>query len=532
MSKKITVLIISFIVFLFSTGVNAQVFNDHIYKFSRVLGLINMFYVDSVDQEKLVDDAIINMLKELDPHSIYISKEEVKRMEEPLQGSFDGIGIQFNILNDTIYVVSPISGGPSEKLGILPGDRIIQIDDELVAGIGIKNSGVTERLRGEKGTEVNVKISRRGENSLLDFTITRDKIPIYSVDAAYMLDDEVGYIKINRFAATTMKEFQEGLMKLKENNMQHLILDLRENAGGYMNMAIDLADEFLSGDKLIVYTEGESNPKREYKAGNKGDFEEGRLIVLVDGGSASASEIVSGAIQDWDRGLIIGRRTFGKGLVQRPFDLPDGSKIRLTIARYYTPTGRLIQKPYDEGIEEYAKDRLNRYKHGELVSKDSIHFPDSLKYSTLHTGRIVYGGGGIMPDVFIPLDTTLGSDYYFDLRRKGVFNKYVLNYIDKNRSKLEKQYTDFRDYYKNFEVDNDMIEDIVKLGEEKKIERNQEELDEALDILKIQIKALIARDIWTSTELFQVFNDINPAYKEALKIIKDEKKYKELLNHN
>lgn len=525
-------ILVLLVAFLVNTS-SAQVFNDHVYKFSRVLGLINMYYVDTVNQDKLVEDAIVEMLHDLDPHSIYISKAEVKSMEEPLQGSFDGIGVQFNILQDTIYVVSPITGGPSEKLGILAGDRIVEIDGEIVAGIGISNSGVAKRLKGPKGTEVNVKIHRRGVKELLEFIITRDKIPIFSMDAAYMVDEEVGYIKLNRFAATTMKEFNDGLKSLKQEGVKHLILDLRQNAGGYMNMAIDLADEFLESNKLIVYTEGTSSPKKEYKATSRGSFEEGRLVVIVDGGSASASEIVSGAIQDWDRGVIVGRRSFGKGLVQRPFDLPDSSKIRLTIARYYTPTGRLIQKPYEDGLEEYSNDLVNRYNNGELSNADSIHFPDSLKYLTLKNKRPVYGGGGIMPDIFVPIDTTSNSDYYFDLRRKRVINSYVISYIDKNRKKLEKEYPQFDKFQKEFEVTQDMIDDIVKLGEKEKVEKNEEGLEKSLEFIKTQVKATIARDLWDVSEYFEVFNGINDDFEEALKVIKDEARYnKRLLENN
>lgn len=524
MFKKVTVLVAA-LVLCFFASVNAQVYNDYIYKFSRVLGLINMYYVDTVNQEKLVDEAIVKMLQELDPHSIYISKEEVREMEEPLQGSFDGIGVQFNIMNDTILVVSPISGGPSEKLGILAGDRIVEIDGINVAGIGIKNSDVMKYLRGEKGSQVMVRIYRRGVRELLEFTITRDKIPIYSMDAAYMVDDSIGYIKLNRFAATTMDEFREGLIKLKKQNMKHLILDLQDNAGGFMNMATELADEFLGTNKMIVYTQGDKSPKREYNATSKGGFEEGKLVILVDGGSASASEIVSGAIQDWDRGLIIGRRSFGKGLVQRPFDLPDGSKIRLTIARYYTPTGRLIQRPYEDGVEDYAMDMVNRYNRGELTNADSIHFPDSLKYKTLLNKRDVYGGGGIMPDIFIPLDTSMNSDYYYNLRRKGVMNRFVLNYIDKNRKKLGKEYPEFEQFHSNFEITDELLADFFKTAESMGVKMDSAGFERSKKVIKIQIKSIMAADMWTFSESFQVFNELNPAYNEAINALKNDELY-------
>ncbi|OFY73322.1 MAG: peptidase S41, partial [Bacteroidetes bacterium RIFOXYA12_FULL_33_9] len=380
----------------------SQEFNNSVFKLSKVLNLISTFYVDTVNQDQLTEEAIIGMLKFLDPHSIYISKEEVEEMNEPLEGNFEGVGVQFNILNDTIVVVSPIPGGPSEKVGIQAGDRFVTINGENVAGIGIRNNDVVEKLRGAKGTTVNVGMKRKGTKEILDFTITRDKIPIYSLDASYMINKEVGYIKLNRFAATTMEEYYKAVENLKANGAKHLIIDLQDNSGGYLNTSIDLADEFLKDQKLIVYTEGVKSPKHEYKATGRGNFEEGKVIVLVNEGSASASEILSGALQDWDRGVVIGRRTFGKGLVQRPFNLPDGAMIRLTIARYYTPTGRLIQKSYEGGFNDYSRDLINRYNSGEFLSEDSIHFPDSLKYKTLQNSRNVYGGGGIMPDIFIP----------------------------------------------------------------------------------------------------------------------------------
>ncbi|MBU0763207.1 MAG: S41 family peptidase, partial [Bacteroidetes bacterium] len=425
--------------------------------------------------------------------------------------------------------VSPISGGPSEKLGIMAGDRIVEIDGKNVAGIGLTNNDVRKMLRGEKGSQVNVKISRKGAKNLLDFLITRDKIPIFSKDASYMVDDSIGYIKLNRFARTTMDEFNEGLASLKQEGMKHLILDLRDNAGGYMNMAIDLADEFLDNNKMIVYTEGEKSPKHDYKSTDKGDFEEGKLIVLVDGGSASASEIVSGAVQDWDRGVIIGRRTFGKGLVQRPFNLTDGSKIRLTIAKYYTPSGRLIQKPYDKGIGEYAKDRVHRYESGELTSKDSIHFPDSLKYNTLVSKRTVYGGGGIMPDIFVPLDTTYNSDYYFDLRRKDIISRFVVVHIDKNRDLLRKKYPDFKTFNSNYEITDEFIEELVVYAEKSGVERNEKELQTSLIPLRIQLKALIAKDLWSRSEYFEVFNVIDPGFKAAVEVLHNSGLYESKL---
>lgn len=489
-------------------------------KFGSLLNLIDRAYVDTTNQEKLVETAIVAMLKEMDPHSVYISKEDKDRMNEPLKGNFEGIGIQFNIYHDTIMVVSPISGGPSESLGILSGDRIVTIDGENVAGIGIKNEGVMERLRGEKGSKVTVGIKRRGSKKILEFTITRDKIPIFSVDASYMATPEIGYIKVNKFAQNTMSEFDEGLKELKAQGMKHLILDLRGNSGGYLNTAIKLADEFLPSRKLIVYTEGRSYPKNEKFATSIGDMETGKIVVLIDEGSASASEIVSGAIQDHDRGLIIGRRSFGKGLVQKPFGLTDESEVRLTISRYYTPTGRCIQKPYEEGNKEYHKDISKRFKSGELFSQDSIDFPDSLKYKTPN-GRIVYGGGGIMPDIFIPLDTTMNSTYYSDISRKGIFNRFNLDYMDKNRTSIVEKYNSLEKFKANFNVDETLIKEFTDYAKKEGVEYDEEGFKKSENLIKTQIKALIARGLWQTEGYFYIINDLNESYIEAIKVIED-----------
>ena len=493
-----------------------------IQKFNTLLSIVNYAYVDTVNNSQMVDNAIVAVLKELDPHSVYIPKDELQKMNEPLEGNFEGIGIQFNILNDTITVVSPISGGPSEKLGIQSGDKIVNIEGELVAGVKITNSGVADRLRGKKGSMVNVEIKRTGENKLLSFDIERDKIPIFSLDAAYMATPEIGYIKINRFARNTTQEFDEALLKLKKEGLTDLILDLRGNGGGYLNTAFTLADEFLGDKKLIVYTEGLKQRRENYEATNRGNFEKGRLVVLIDEGSASASEIVSGAIQDWDRGLIIGRRSFGKGLVQKPFPLSDGSAVRLTTAKYYTPTGRSIQKPYEEGKDAYYKDIVNRYKHGELFSSDSINFPDSLKYFTPNH-RVVYGGGGIMPDLFVPIDTSLTSDYNSKLIRTGAYNQFILNYLDKNRKKLSNTYPTFKEYNSNFEVNNELLEDFYTYAEKKKdIERNLEDIATSERLIKVQLKALLARNLFEVSEYFEVINELNEAYQEALKVLQND----------
>lgn len=527
MNKVIIVLIVTLLVLTSET--KSQVFNDQVYKFSKVLSLVKTFYVDSVNQDKLLEDAIVGMLKELDPHSIYITKDEVEEMNEPLQGNFEGVGIQFNILNDTIVVVSPIAGGPSEKLGILAGDRIVTIEGKNVAGNGIKNKDVVEKLRGEKGTIVNVGIWRKGFKDNLDFAIVRDKIPIYSIDAAFMATPDAGYIKLNRFAATTMSEFNQAMDKLKKQGAKNLILDLQGNSGGYLNTAIELADNILGENKLIVYTEGISSPKQEYTSTSRGGFTEGKIIILVDEGSASASEIVSGAIQDWDRGLIIGRRTFGKGLVQRPFNLPDGSMIRLTIARYFTPTGRLIQKDYEGGYNEYSKDIINRYNHGELSNADSIHFPDSLKFKTLVLKRNVYGGGGIMPDFFIPIDTTNYSAYYRDLVRKGILNKFILTYIDNNRKSLLAEYNDFSKFRDSYKVSDKLLDELTAFAEKEKLPLKPDEFNKSKEDIRTQVKAMLARDLWNTSEFYEIMNIKNEAYLKAIEVMKNTAEYNKML---
>jgi carboxyl-terminal processing protease len=503
----------------------SQVFNENTYKFSKVIDWLDSYYVDSVNQDELVEDAIVTLLHELDPHSAYISKEEVQRMNEPLEGNFEGIGVSFNILKDTIYVVSPIAGGPSEKVGIQAGDRIVKIENKNVAGTGITNSDVFDKLRGKKGTKVDVSIKRKGVDQLLEFTITRDKIPIYSIDASYKVNDNTGYIKLNRFASTTLDEFEEAANKLKKQNVHNLILDLSGNGGGYLDVAVKLADQFLSDDKLIVYTEGLHSPRREYNATSKGDFEKGNVVIIIDEGSASASEIVAGAIQDWDRGVIVGRRSFGKGLVQRPLMLPDGSVIRLTVARYYTPTGRLIQKPYNEGYDAYAKDIVDRYKKGEFIHSDSINFPDSLKYFTLRKKRTVYGGGGIMPHIFVPLDTAGYSDYYRDLIRKGVLYQFVLNFVDNNRKSILSDYKSFKNYKNNFEIGDEIFDQLGKFAEKEGVKSMDKGLEKSKEQISLLLKAYMARDLWETTNFYQVINEEDPSVQTALKVLSNWDKY-------
>ncbi|MBL7923168.1 MAG: S41 family peptidase [Bacteroidia bacterium] len=494
---------------------------NNVQKIDALLNMISYAYVDSVDQKKITEDAIRALLKELDPHSSYIPAEDLKEVNEPLVGKFEGVGIQFNILEDTIMVTQTISGGPSEKLGIRAGDRIVYINDSIVAGIGIKNNDVLKKLRGDKGTKVKVSIARRSAPELMVFNITRDKIPLFSVEASYEAAPGVGYIKIARFADSTVDEFREALKKLKEeHNVQSLVLDLSGNGGGYLNRAIELADEFLSMGKRIVYTEGRNNPRQESYSTNAGGWEKGRLVVLVDENSASASEIVTGAIQDWDRGLVIGRRTFAKGLVQKPYPLPDGSAVRLTIARYYTPSGRCIQKPYEHGDENYEMDLSKRYEHGELYSADSIKFSDSLRYET-NSGRTVYGGGGIMPDVFVPLDTSLSSRYYDELRRNGVLNDFTLTYVDENRAALQAQYKDVYSFKRGFQVTDDFVQKFVSYAEKKSVKKDEAGFKTSEKLIRTQLKALIARDLWNTNAYYVIINDINVFYTKALESLEN-----------
>lgn len=484
-------------------------------------------YVDTVNAKKIVEAGIVAMLKELDPHSVYLSGEELRKANEPLAGSFTGIGVEFNIMKDTIMVVSAIPGGPSEKLGIMPGDRIVKIDSANATGKKVTNSFVMKQLRGPKGSKVLVSIYRRGYKELLDFEITRDKIPIFSLDASYMASSNVGYIKLSRFAESTMDEFYKALNELQKQGMKNLILDLRYNSGGYLNIAISLADEFLQDGKMIVYTEGKASQRRDFVATKRGNFETGKLVVLINEGSASASEIVSGAVQDWDRGIIIGRRSFGKGLVQTPINLTDGSVIRLTTARYHTPTGRFIQKPYDDGIDQYNADLDKRFKKGELIHPDSIHFPDSLKYFTAGK-RIVYGGGGIMPDIFIPIDTTGNSKYFTDLVRKGLIYQYTLSFVNDNRDSLLNVYKDVNNYIKKFEITENFINKFFDFADKAGVKKDEEGFKTSEKFIKEQIKAYIARSLWDINSFYQVYNINDDGFIKALEVINDNSLFRKL----
>lgn len=484
-------------------------------KINDVINYINMEYVDTVNQKKLVESTIEDMLHQLDPHSAYIPADELQASNEPLEGNFDGIGIEFHLQNDTIMVVTAISGGPSDALGIQAGDRIIKVNGKNVANIHISSTQVMQALRGPGGTKVKVTISRYGQ--LTDYMITRGKIPIYSVDVSYMLNPQTGYIKVSHFGEHTYEEYLEGFMKLKELGMKNLVLDLRGNPGGYLKTAIQLADEFLPDKKLIVYTEGRSRPKEKYLATSRGYFEEGSLVVLIDEGSASASEIVSGAVQDWDRAILVGRRSFGKGLVQEQSEFPDGSAIRLTIARYFTPTGRCIQKPYEDNYEQYENELLDRYKKGELINSDSIHFSDSLKFTT-PGGHTVYGGGGIMPDVFVGLDTSGSSNYYSSISSKGLVNEFAYNYLDDNR-KTFKKYKTFDEYNKSFIVNGQILKEFISYAEKKGVKPNVEEIATSSEIICTQLKALIARQIWKNDGFYAVIHTLDVTLKKAIELI-------------
>lgn len=576
--------------FIISSFVNAQSIDRNELlatdnKMSFTLNMIRYYYAEKPDMKKIVEKGIVNMLKELDPHSVYISKEDVDKMNEPLVGNFDGVGVSFQIMKDTIYVVDVIRGGPSEKVGVMPGDKIVKVDDKIATGDTIKTDWVFKNLRGVKGTKVKITIERKGRKEPIVFDIIRDKIPITSVDTWFMLDKTLGYIRLDRFAQNSQSEVLEAIKDLKKQGMKELIFDLRGNGGGYLDVAFKLSDEFLDDEKLIVYTEGVSSPRYDFKSQSKGEFEKGKLVILIDETSASASEIVSGAIQDWDRGVIVGRRSFGKGLVQRPFNLPDGSQIRLTTSRYYTPSGRCIQKPWDDGLDSYYNDYMKRYQHKELITPDSIKFPDSLKYTTSN-GRIVYGGGGIMPDVFVPIDTSRASDYLINLRSKGIFNNFTMQWVDENRTTFLKQnptfddfnktypslnlmkeftayaqkegvehndikkewvnqmvgmylleqvkdttkpnYTSYQTYAKELLNNPELLKTIVEKAENE--DKKMEEMMKKSDIyIEATLKAMIARNLYGINYYYQSIKDTDEGLQKAISIIKNDKVYNGLL---
>ena len=479
---------------------------------------ISRLYVDTVNEESLVENGIRGMLEKLDPHSSYTTARETKAMNESLNGSFEGIGVQFNMQEDTLIVIQTVTNGPSEKVGIQAGDRIIAVNDTAIAGVKMSKEEIMKRLRGPKGTKVRLTIIRRGIGERLTFVVTRAKIPVKTLDAWYMISPGTGYIRIGSFGATTYDEFMKAVNDLRAKGMNDLVLDLEDNGGGYLQAAVQVANEFLQRGDLIVYTEGRRFPRQDYKAQGNGKLRSGNVTVLVNEFTASAAEIVTGALQDQDRALVVGRRSFGKGLVQRPIDFPDGSMMRLTIAHYYTPSGRCIQKFYKKGDrKDYEMELDQRYKHGELYSADSIHFADSLKVYTLRRHRIVYGGGGIMPDVFVPLDTTLITSYHRKLAAKGIVISANLRYVDNNRKQLKRRYPDFQSFLNGFEVPRALIDEIVAEGKKQKVEpKDEAEMKQTLPYLRTQLKALIARDLWDMSEYFQIINIQNPILQKAL----------------
>lgn len=518
--------VILFLLLSFPQAIKAQQLNFGYNSPMRKMVLAEMaitnLYVDSVDEKKLAEDGIRGMIEQLDPHSSYSTAKETKEMNEPLQGSFEGIGVQFNMVKDTLLVIQPVVNGPSERVGILAGDRIVSVNDTAIAGVKMSKEDIMKRLRGAKGSKVRLGVVRRGIVGILKFTVVRDKIPVKTLDAAYMIRPHVGYIRIGSFGVTTYNEFMKAVETLKASGMKDLILDLQENGGGYLMAAVQIANEFLHNSDLIVYTQGRKVPRQDYCADGSGRLLDGKVFVLINEYTASAAEIVTGAIQDQDRGTVVGRRSFGKGLVQRPIDLPDGSMIRLTIAHYFTPSGRCIQKPYKKGDAiDYAMDIEKRFEHGELYSADSIHFADSLKYYTLRKHRVVYGGGGIMPDVFVPLDTTQYTKFLRQMAARSYIINANLKYIDVNRKQLKKQFATFNDFNARFEVPQSLIDDVVQAAEKDKIKpKDQQELQATLPQLRRQLKALIARDLWDMSEYFQVINETNPIVVKAVGLLK------------
>lgn len=494
-------------------------------KLVTATAMTSQFYVDSTDCKKLVEDAINGMLSKLDPHSTYSNPKDTKAFTEPLNGSFEGIGVQFNMLEDTLLIIQPVSKGPSERVGILAGDRIVTVNDTAIAGVKMSREEIMSRLRGPKGTNVKLGIKRDGIKDLVYFNVKRDKIPVTTLDAAFMVTPKIGLIRFSSFGASTHQEVVDAVKKLKEQGMEKLIIDLQQNGGGYLNAAAEIASEFLPKGDLIVYTKGRAVPNQEFRSTGNNLFN-GKIVCLIDEYTASAAEILSGSIQDQDRGLIVGRRSYGKGLVQRPIELNDGSMIRLTIAHYYTPSGRCVQKPYELGDKEaYAKDVLNRLNNGELTNVDSMkaHIPDSLKYKTLRKGRLVYGGGGIMPDYFIPLDTTQYTKFYRELSAKSLIINTNLHYLDKNRKKLSKQYSSFQQFDATYEVPNDLVETLFEKAEKEKVRpKDDDERAETVPQVKRMLKALIARDLWDMSEYFQVIYKDNDMVKKAVEVLEAE----------
>ena len=516
------------------TGVaSAQFLNNNasLRKLLNAHYAISNFYVDTLSEDRLIEEGIKGMLESLDPHSTYTNAKETKELEEPLQGEFSGIGIQFNMKQDTLYVIQTTVGGPSEKVGIMAGDRIITVNDTTIAGVKMKNSDIMKRLRGKKGSKVTVQVKRGNNPELITFRITRDKISLYSIAATYMIDEKTGYVLISRFGAKTYDEMVEAIKKLEKQGMKQVIIDLGNNGGGYLNAAIDMCNEFLQRGQLIVYTQGDKNPRKEAKANGLGDYKDLKMVVIVDQLSASASEIFAGAMQDWDRAVVVGRRSYGKGLVQSPFKFDDGSMMRLTVARYYTPSGRCIQKPYTKGDKKhYEEDLLDRSKEGEYYHLDSIQFNDSLSYKTLKNGRTIYGGGGIMPDVFVPLDTTENSKYYRDMLAKGIINQFAVDYVDKHRAGIKSSYKDVHDFDKRFSLTDADLKAFIAMGEKDSVKYNEKDYKTSERLFKTVLKGLIARDVFADPGAYTIIiNHRNTDVQEALRVINDDKLFNSLL---
>ena len=518
---KITVVLL---LFCGISSAQMPISKEQYYKLNQTVYAIKELYVDTVNDTKLVEYAISGILENLDPHSVYIPAQEVQRANEPLQGSFDGIGIQFQMQKDTLLVVNPLRNCPAEKVGVLMGDRIISVDGVNIAGVKMQTSDIMKKLRGRRGTKVNVQVVRRGVKEPIDFVITRDKIPLYSVEVAYEIAPKVGYINISSFSVTTTKEFEKAFDGLKKKGITSLIIDLQSNGGGLMDAAINIVDEFLPKNKEILYTKGTHYPRQSFYSKSNSSFD-GNVVVLIDEYSASASEIVSGALQDWDRAIVVGRRSFGKGLVQRPLSLADGSELLLTIARYYTPSGRNIQKPYSDGVEKYQNELVGRKKHGELQNADSINFPDSLKFKTLVLGRTVYGGGGIMPDVFVPLDTTHFSEFHRNLVAKGILNQEILNFTEAEEKNIKTRHSTFEQFDKAYRVPESLFDKLVASAKEAKIEVKDEQVQRSKPLIMLQVKALLARNIYEQSDFYRVMNSENEIVQKGIEVIKNFDKY-------
>lgn len=534
---KTTARIIAVIAIAGKFTADAQIYDNMVKmspssKVSYAARIIENYYIDNVDGQKVADEAIIAMLKTLDPHSQYSDPEETADLTTPLEGNFSGIGIQFQMLNDTLNVIQTISGGPSERVGILPGDRILTADGEPISGASLPNSAITSKLRGPKGSKVKIEVSRPRTPETIEFQITRDDIPVNSIDAAYMADDGVGYVRISRFGATTNDELTDALHTLERQGMKVLIIDLEDNGGGYLDAAVRIASKFLNRGDLITYTEsprtGETQP---FFAERNGNYRAMPIVVMVNQYSASASEILAGAIQDHDRGVIVGRRTFGKGLVQRPFPFPDGSMIRLTISRYHTPSGRVIQKPYTLGDDKsYKHDIIDRLEGGELTDAEAISLPDSLKFNTLRLNRPVYGGGGIVPDRFVALDTTMYSPYYRDLVAKAVINRVALEYVNDNRDELLGLYPTDRQFVESYEIADTMLDYLIKTGADEGVEFNEEQYEKSLPVIKAILKGIIGRNLYDISTYYKVVQPmLNPTYRKAVEIARNRDSEK-LLN--